>query len=188
MQIVLARHGKPNLRHWVWITPKQIKEWINIYDSADIVVDGVPAATEKIVNASAVVVSSTMRRSIQSARRLCVNRQVATDAVFSEAGLPYFTWPFPHLPLSIWAILLRLAWFRGFSSNTETLAQATARAAEATRRLVQLAQENGSVVLVGHGIMTMLIAKQLMASGWSGPKRPFNSYWQFSVYRAPHLS
>ena len=58
------------------------------------------------------------------------------------------------------------------------------RAHYAAGRLVTLAKKNGSVFLVGHGIMTMLIAKQLLSMGWVGPKRPVNKYWQFSVYYA----
>jgi len=61
-------------------------------------------------------------------------------------------------------------------------AQATARARNAAERPIELARENGSVFLVGHGIMTMLIARQLLTLGWTGPKCSANKYWQFNVY------
>jgi len=32
--------------------------------------------------------------------------------------------------------------------------------------------------------MRMLIAKQLRARGWVGPKRPVNNFWSFSAYHA----
>jgi hypothetical protein len=44
MEIVLARHGKPKLRHWDWITPRQMREWIQIYNvRADSITDGFKA-------------------------------------------------------------------------------------------------------------------------------------------------
>jgi broad specificity phosphatase PhoE len=185
MEIVLARHGKPNLRHWVWITPRQMKEWIEIYNRAEILSEEIPSDTLRQASVSGVIVSSTMLRCIESARALDVEKSPLIEEVFCEADLPHGHWNMPKLPLSVWGVLFRLAWFCGYSSNAESLLQAEARALCAAKRLVALARENGSVFLVGHGIMTMLIAKQLLAMGWSGPKRPANQYWQFSVYHAP---
>jgi hypothetical protein len=114
-----------------------------------------------------------------------VEKSPLIEEVFCEADLPYGHWNIPKLPLSVWGVLFRLAWFCGYSSNVESLLRAEARALCAAKRLLALARKNGSVFLVGHGIMNMLIAKQLLAMGWSGPKRPVNKYWQFSVYHAP---
>jgi len=36
---------------------------------------------------------------------------------------------------------------------------------------------------MGHGIMNALIGKELIRSGWAGPKRPSHRYWHFGVYR-----
>lgn len=59
------------------------------------------------------------------------------------------------------------------------------RAGVAADKLVELARQHGSVFLVGHGIMTMLIARKLRAwLGW--PKRPVNNFWSFGVYLAAH--
>jgi hypothetical protein len=35
----------------------------------------------------------------------------------------------------------------------------------------------------GTGIMTALIAKQLLALGWIGPARPSHGYWQWTGKR-----
>ena len=184
MRIVLARHGKPKLHHWAWITPHQMKEWIAAYDQADILVEGVPSETMEVAASSGILVSSTLPRCVQSAKYLGRANSLVVEEIFCEAALPYLHWHFPKLPLSIWGVIFRLAWFCGFSSNAESIAQANDRACAAAQRLIQLAKENGSVFLVGHGIMTMLIAKHLFAMGWVGPRRPVNQYWQFSVYHA----
>ncbi len=186
MQIVLARHGKPNLQYKSWITPREMKEWIDAYNRADVLLDDVPADTLSTANASGIVVSSTLPRSIQSAQYLVQRKTFLIEPAFCEADLPYSHWPFPKLPLAMWSVGFRLAWFSGFSQNAEPLAHAKSRAIAATERLIDLAEEHGSVFLVGHGIMMMLIAKELRLLGWTGPKRPADKYWQYSIYR--HLS
>jgi broad specificity phosphatase PhoE len=183
-EIILARHGKPNLQHWAWITPRQMKDWIQSYNQADLLVEDVPLETLKKATESGVIVSSTLRRCVQSAQQLTQHRELLTEEIFCEADLPHSHWSFPRLPLSVWGIVFRLAWFCGFSANAEPFAQATTRARNAAERLIGLSRENGSVFHVGHGIMTMLIARQLLALGWTGPKRPLNKYWQYSVYHA----
>ena len=182
MEIILARHGKPKLKHWAWITPMQMKDWIQLYNQAELLVEDVPLDTLKKATESGVIVSSTLRRCVQSAQQLIRGRALLTEELFCEADLPHMLWRFPKLPLSIWGIVFRMAWFCGFSANAEPLAQATTRARNAAERLIELARGNGSVFHVGHGIMTMLIAKQLLALGWTGPKRPVNKYWRYSVY------
>lgn len=184
MRIVLARHGKPKLQHWAWITPHQMEEWIAAYDQADILVEDVPSETIEAAATSGVLVSSTLPRCIQSAKYLRRGSSLVVEDIFCEAALPYPRWYFPKLPLSIWGMIFRLAWFCGFSSNVESFAQANDRAYAAAERLIQLAKENGSVFLVGHSIMTMLIAKHLLTLGWAGSKHPVNKYWQFSIYHA----
>jgi len=103
--------------------------------------------------------------------------------VFREAGLPHATWNFPRLPPSVWTLLFRVAWFLGYSANSESLSLAKNRAQSAATKLIELAEEHQSVFVMGHVIMTALIAKELVLKGWVGPKRPAHGYWQFTVYR-----
>jgi broad specificity phosphatase PhoE len=184
MEIILARHGKPNVQHQAWITPRQMKDWIQLYDQADLLAEEMPPATLKKAAESGVIVSSTLRRCVQSAQQLTRNRAIPAEEVFCEAELPHPDWHFPRLPLWVWGALFRLAWFGGFFANSEPFAQTAVRARSAAERLVELARENGSVFLVGHGIMNMLIARKLLALGWAGPMRPAGKHWQFSVYHA----
>ncbi len=185
MKIVLARHGRPDVPATAWITPAEMKAWIDRYDRADVILDGAPADVGAIAAASAIMVSSPAHRCLQSARHLCPDREFLTEDVFREADLPHLPWRFPRLPLAVFAVGFRLAWFRGFSAHAESLPQATIRAHMAAERLTELARQNGSVFLMGHGIMTILIARHLRAWGWAGPRRPINGNWQYSIYHAP---
>jgi broad specificity phosphatase PhoE len=182
MQIILARHGKPLLNHWAWIAPREMKDWIDRYNQADLVAEPVPAAAVEAATMSAIVITSTLKRCAHSAELLCRERPILVEALFREPDLPHTTWRFPKLPLSFWGVVFRLAWFFGFSGKVESVAQATLRAHSAADILVAITREKGSVLLVGHGIMSMLIAKRLVELGWVGPRRPLNKFWQFSVY------
>ncbi|HEY0799929.1 MAG TPA: histidine phosphatase family protein, partial [Steroidobacteraceae bacterium] len=182
MEIVLARHGKLRMARGRWIAPRDLAEWIARYDRADIESDAPPAAIQSRVAASATLVSSTTFRCVQSARRLAPNRTILTEEVFREAELPYAIWRSPKLPSSVWATLFRVGWFCGFCGQGESFFSARARARIAAERLIALGRDTGSVFLTGHGIMNMLIAKQLLLLGAAGPNRPQAKHWAFSVY------
>lgn len=161
-----------------------MENWIETYNNAEVVLEGVPQETLVAAHTSGVVVASTLRRSMQSAQYLSNNETLLSEQVFCEAGLPYSRWHLPKLPPSAWAAFFRLAWFLGYSANAESVENARVRARVAAERLIHLANEYGSVFLVGHGIMTTLIAKHLLALGWVGPAHPAHNYWQFSTYHA----
>lgn len=162
-----------------------MKDWVELYNRVEILTEKIPSTTLQRANTADIIVSSTLPRCVQSAQALNPAKSFLIEDIFDEAALPHGHWPMPKLPLAVWGVLFRLAWFGGYSANTETFSQATARAQRAALRLVMLAQEYGTVFLVGHGIMTILIAKHLLVMGWSGPKRPMSKYWQCSVYHAP---
>jgi broad specificity phosphatase PhoE len=187
MRIVLARHGRPDFSQRSWIAPKDMRTWINDYDEA-LLVSGAPAAAQAIAASLAIIVSSTLPRSTQSAKCLAQGRAILTEDVFREVQLPHSLWGWPKLPASLWALVFRFSWFCGFSAGAESLQSARSRAAEAARRLMALARESGSVLLVGHGIMNMLIARQLLDCGAKGQKRPNSRYWQFTAYCVPPLA
>jgi broad specificity phosphatase PhoE len=185
MQITLARHGKPNLQLDSWVAPMAMRDWLQHYDQAGIVDDEVPAATLMQANAARLLVSSPLPRCVQSAERLAAGRSFLREALFCEAELPYPHWLYPSLPPLAWDTLFRLAWFYGLTALARPRRRTTLRAREAAQRLIELARMHDSVLLVGHGLMILLIARELLALGWQGPRRPISGYWQCSVYHAP---
>lgn len=182
MRIILARHGKPKLPSFGWVSPQQMKGWIECYNQAEIEAESIPVETKAIANASGIVASSTALRCVQSVQGLGYGASAITEEIFREADLPCLMWRVPKLPVSVWAGVFRLAWLCGFSANAESRSAAMLRAQVAADRLIALAQEHGSVFLMGHGVMTVLIAKHLRSLGWAGSNRPHNRHWQFSVY------
>lgn len=185
MQITLARHGRPDLQLDSWIAPMAMPEWLQHYDQAGIVAEEVPPATLRLAAEARLLVSSPLPRCVQSAERLAQGRAFLSEALFCEAELPYPHWLYPKLPPLAWDALFRLAWFYGLTALARPRLETTLRAREAAQRLVELAREHDSVFLVGHGLMILLIARELLAIGWRGPRRPISGYWQCSLYRAP---
>ena len=186
MEIVLARHGKPRLDRGAWISPLQLPDWLRAFNATDVVNDDVSLLTLKRAAQSEFIVCSSLLRCVQSARILAPSRDIHIDEIFREAELPHALWRFPRLPVSTWVILFRIAWFCGYSVNSESLSLATIRARGAAEKLIDLARQHQSVFAMGHGIMTVLIAKQLVLRGWTGPRRPTNKYWQYCVYQSPN--
>lgn len=183
MEIVLARHGRPKFSQRSWISPRQLAEWIGAYDAGGVFIEEIPAQIRTKVEQSGWLVSSPLPRCAQSAGALAPRQMIISEEVFREAGLPHASWGFPRLPPSVWTALFRIAWFLGYSAHSESLATAQVRARCAANKLIELAREHQSVFVMGHGIMTRLIAKELVLRDWDGPSRPAHGYWQFSVYR-----
>ena len=74
---------------------------------------------------------------------------------------------------------MRLLWLFGFSRNGESLMKARKRAGEAA---MTLAEEHHDILLVGHGLMNLLIARALKKADWIGPSRPGPGHWGYGVY------
>jgi broad specificity phosphatase PhoE len=180
-KIILMRHGRPVLNQSGRITPAEMEGWIEHYNLAEVEADGAPNDGLSWLDSTTCIVASTAPRALSSVQALGYAPSVI-DAVFCEAQLPFAVWRFPRLSPVVWAAFFRLFWFFGYSRGSESIQVAKVRARIAALKLIALAGQ-GPVLLVGHGIMNRLIAKELIALGWAGPAKHRNSYWSASVYR-----
>lgn len=162
-----------------WVTPAQMEQWIERYNLSEVGPQDIPAKGQLLMRSAKIVVTSTASRAISSARVL--GRQPDfMDPLFCEADLPFAVINFPRLPPNVWAAIFRIFWFFGYARNAESMRCTKIRAKAAAKKLVALAEE-GSVLLIGHGIMNRLIAKELSAMEWCGEK-PRSGYWGVSTY------
>lgn len=183
-RITLMRHGKPLLAAGPWLAPCQMAGWIAEYDRAVVDHAGrIPPTSRTAARSASVIMTSDLARAISSVRVLgrCA---VVADALFAEAALPFAAWPCPRLPAPVWAAFFRLLWLCGYSRGGASMQVEKARAQAAATMLVLAARE-GSVLLVGHGVMNRLIARELTASGWTAQGAHGNRYWCTGVYHAP---
>jgi broad specificity phosphatase PhoE len=185
MEIFLGRHGRPAIGQARWIAPRGLGQWIAEFNVGGILSGQIPESTLLVAERCKVIVASPLHRSFQSAEILASFQFVVTEELIREAGMPHANWWLPVLPIAVWLVVFRIAWYCGYSRNAESRSEAAARAKLAADRLVDMAQQHGSVFVVGHGIMTALIARRLLQTGWSGPRRPVNAYWGHCVYRSP---
>jgi broad specificity phosphatase PhoE len=180
MKIILMRHGKPLLTQTGWIAPVEMERWIEHYNLSEVEADGMPITSLKLANSAACIVASTASRALSSVQALGHTASIS-DAAFCEAQLPFALWRFPRLSPFAWAAFFRLLWLFGYSRGSDSIQITKVRAKAAAQKLISLA-ENGPVLLVGHGIMNRLIAKELIALGWVGPTKQQSNYWSASVY------
>jgi broad specificity phosphatase PhoE len=183
IRIVLARHGRPA---WDFRTPipgHALGEWHR--DEGEAPLDTSPrpgAELERLSREAKCLVASPLRRSTDSARVLAPTTVPLIDPCFREAELPTAIRSGVRLRPEMWALLARTAWFCGWSAGVESFKTVRERAAKAASVLTGHAEESGAVVLVGHGLMNILIARRLRAAGWRGPRFPSPQYWTFGVY------
>jgi len=180
-EIILMRHGQPNLAVVNKVSALDMKRWIEQYNLSEIIDQPAPEASVQLAATAQVVVSSSAPRALTSVRALGL-QPTLVDAIFCEAQLPHGRWRLLRLSPFTWAFILRISWLCGFSGTVESVRQARIRATEAAQQLQSLASA-GPVLLLGHGFMNRMIAKQLEAAGWTRQKRNGNRYWSAMVYR-----
>jgi hypothetical protein len=96
MEIVLGRHGRPVLDQSKWIAPRTLGHWIATFNDGGILSGEIPQSTSLAAARCKVIVTSTLRRSYQSAQLLASSHLVVTDDLISEAGMPHADWLLPR--------------------------------------------------------------------------------------------
>jgi len=182
MHITLMRHGEPVMPSSRWLAPCDMGQWIAQYDAAEVHGDAMPADSIAAARAAAIVFASTLPRAQASAQALG-HATPRVDALFCEAALPYALWRFPRLPPALWAALFRLAWLGGYARGADGLATVRLRARAASVQLIACAAA-GPVVLVGHGIMNRLIARELHAAGWVATSGHRSGHWGMASFQS----
>jgi broad specificity phosphatase PhoE len=182
--IVLARHGEPALSRKVRLSAREYLDWWARYEDGGILDGQVPPAHLKDAAAKAgVILTSTRRRSIETARVLVDGKAFTHDEVFIEAPLPPPPWPdFIKFSPKTWGVISRLSWWLGGHGGQETRPDAQKRAAAAARRLDQLAQDGHDVLVVAHGFFNSMIGMELRRLGWRRTKGRGWRYWSTRYY------
>ena len=180
-EIILMRHGKPDIGPIDKVSARDMKQWIKQYDLAGIVDEPIPETSQALARKADVIVSSTAPRALASVAALGLSPSLI-DAVFCEARLPHGQWTQPRLSPFTWAFIYRMAWLCGFSAQVESARNAGLRADQAAQQLQTLAGDK-DVLLMGHGFMNRMIAKRLVRAGWARQDSSDSRYWRASRYR-----
>ena len=187
MKIVIMRHGEPKFGLSDMLKKKcsanELEAIIGVYVDSGLNSQKIPPPEAlRVVKTCNAVACSDLPRSMESAAALGVLNIDFTDPIFREADLPYANWRYPKLTVFSWGIFFRVLWYLGYSNKAESIASVEQRAENAAIKLEQMADEQGSVILIGHGIINRFVAKKLRHSGWRGPKNPGYNYWDHGIY------
>lgn len=185
MEISFIRHGKSKHVDNKRITCKEFKWWVEKYDYSSVFEQKTyPLETIKKIASAQVVVTSNLKRSIESAKLLDSNMELISKPAFDEIKLPQPAINIQILRLkpNTWAVILRSLWFMGYSHGCESLSKEKSRAKIAADILIKYAQEHTSVVLVGHGFFNRLIAKELKRRNWKSDKKINSEHWNCTTY------
>ncbi|WP_379968844.1 histidine phosphatase family protein [Ectobacillus sp. sgz5001026] len=185
MEISLIRHGKSQLTENEKMTCMEFKKWVEKYDHNGVFKESsFPSATLKKIATANIVITSDLKRSIESARLLNPVTKIISDPLFRETELPSNPTKLFDVKLkpNIWAVILRLLWFSGYSKECESLNQTKCRARKASHQLIDYANKYKSVILVGHGFFNMLIAKELQKKGWKGRRKKDAKHWNCTTF------
>ena len=185
-RIILIRHGRS--AHGLgssWVDADGLQRWRTAYDAAGIAVeDAPPALVANAVGACDLIVSSDLRRAVESAARLAPGRPVAESALLRESALPIPNVPI-RLPVTAWGALATIGWGyrimrRAFASPSELQ-----RAARAAEWFCTLAPDAATVAVITHGVFRRLLANHLQSDGWLAvaEARNYKNWSMWSVER-----
>ena len=187
--IALARHGEPALSRRVTLNAEGYRRWWATYEEGGILPDQEPPADLRAVAQSAcVVLASSRRRAVETARAVVGDRPLAPDPLFIEAPLPP-----PPLPRWLrtgpktWGFVSRCIWWflRWTPPGEETRAEAEARASRACDRLEATARTEGDVLLFAHGFFNAMLSRELKRRGWRQAQGRGWAYWSVKRFEPP---
>ncbi|MEO0769767.1 MAG: histidine phosphatase family protein [Cyanobacteria bacterium J06649_4] len=180
--ITLIRHGPPAVSLNQWVRGHQFRRFVERYDAAKIERQArPPQAVQRVMAQADWVFASNRPRALHTAELLGVPMSPIVDPQFREIEFPV---DFPrHFRFSAltWTVIALTLWRLGYSSKCESFTRAKQRARNAVDMLEGQTQE-GSVVLVAHGGINRLIAKELRQRGWQGPRLPRSRHWGCTTY------
>jgi broad specificity phosphatase PhoE len=182
MEIYIIRHGKSDYINNDRISGMEFKKWIEDYDAIGVVVEkNHSVELLSSIESSNIIITSDLKRSTDSAAQLKTNAKIITNPVFREAELPSLPL-YLRLSPNIWLVILRIMWFLGYSNCCESYKDSKKRARKASDLLIEYAERELKVALIGHGIFNMLIAKELKKQGWFNNRKIDSSHWGINFF------
>ncbi|ELR71654.1 hypothetical protein C900_02390 [Fulvivirga imtechensis AK7] len=176
-QIILIRHGEPELERVLWYNRRKIITYSKKYDLVGVKPFEVgPICTENLENVK--VYHSTLPRAQHTAELIFGSRfQMIPDSRFREFEKRIIPFLNIHLPLKFWTVVSRVLWYFGFNSREiENVKQAKLRTRANADFLAKEAQLHRTVMVVAHGFHNRYVSKYLRKNGWHLVRKGGRSY------------
>jgi len=150
--IIIVRHGKPALSRKQQMDWRGYRKWWQDYDAGGLAeTQKIPEKITKLALAADVIISSPLRRAVESAQRAAGRLPDKIWPELTEAALPS-----PKLgPLKFrpktWGTFARIVWYWGWSDGMESHGAARARAEIVCDKLNVEAAGGKLVFITAHG-------------------------------------
>lgn len=180
--IVLTRHGEPAISRKVKLTAAGYVAWWARYEETGIWPDhSPPDSLVACAQSAALILCSTRPRSIETARAVAGDRPFEIEPALVEAPLPPPAWPnWIKFSPRTWGVIARGWWwfFDHHEAGQESRDEAEARADAIAGRLAELAEAQGTVLVLAHGFFNTMIGWSLKRRGWKLTEDQGFLYWK----------
>ena len=181
--LIICRHGKPALSKKVRLNWLGYIDWWKKYDEGGLdKKQKLPKRVSKIASEADVVISSTLRRAVESATLAAGREPDEQWPELVEAALPppnfgwYMTGP------RQWGTIARISWWLGFSGGQETRRDAEKRAEIAADKLTEVASDGKLVFVAAHGWYNRMLKQPLRRRGWTLVESFGDRHWSHRRY------
>lgn len=157
MEIILQRHGYPQVSGEEKILGSEFCDWLEKYRNTDI--EPIIWEKEKVP----VIYCSSLKRSISTARQIGTHIVVKED--LCEADLPKLKFPRVRLKWKYWIFIARIIWICGYSKGCESQKKFKERIGEVVTWLESMTHPE-KLYLVGHGWLNRSLTKELQKRNW----------------------
>jgi broad specificity phosphatase PhoE len=181
LQIMLIRHGNPEISRNGWFSYKDARNYIKAYDTVGIrpiVKPPVILASDEEIK----IFSSSLFRAYDTALKIFGEEAtINVDSTFIEFQREITPLPL-ILPIKGWTGISRFFWMIGLhSSDIPSLRSEKSRAAMDAELLGEAAMQHGKVILVAHGFLNKYIIRNLKKNGWDHSYNGGNDYLAVQV-------
>jgi len=184
--LIIARHGKPALSRKVKLTWRGYKDWWVKYDEGGLKSDQkFPKKLSKWVDKADVILSSPLKRSIESAELISGRSVDYVDNRLVEAALPPPQLFSLKLRPKTWGTLSRIVWQLGWSGGMESRVEARARVNDMCDVLAEYASDGKIVYVSAHGWINRMLKGSLKKRGWKMKSQNGDLHWSFRRFERP---
>lgn len=178
--LILVRHGRSAHVQTGLLDREGFLRWRAAYEAAGIDDREPPPAELQVLAAgSAVLVASTAPRAIHSAELLDPAREPVASPLLRELDLHPPNIHGIRMPMFVWALAYGVAMlFRPHVSAAELQ-----RARDAASWLIDLSEKQKTVLAVTHHSFRSVLAKELVARGWSCETKRRSHHWSAWILR-----
>lgn len=161
MKLGLVRHFRVITNEKTFLTSKEFTKAMANYDAALVQKNGLKINSDNWD----VCYCSTLPRAITTAETICENKIIKSDLLI-EVPINPFTKMNIKLPISIWHIGARIAWYKSYKSQKENINGTKER----INKFYKLIENSGykKILIVAHGYFLRMFYEEMKKKGFNG--------------------